>query len=470
MIDNDLPISWAAYEFGNADLGDKRRTARLMQLAEILGEHPSASLPEAAGNAARLKAAYRFFDNDAITCADMLGSHIIATCARMRTAPLVLAVQDTTYLDWSAHPATQGLGPLSNDYQQGLLAHSSLAITPERVPLGVLAQQVWARDPQQFARQTPHKQRPIEDKESAKWLQGLESLFAARQACPDTHFVCVADREADIYDLFLVERPVGVDLLIRAAMNRRVEEEAHYLWTAVAQAPLATRIQIEVPRRGKQAARRALCAVRFCSVTLRPPRSRAKENLPSKSVWAVWVVEEQPPDEALPVEWLLLTTLAVNNIQDAIERIEWYTCRWGIEVFHKVLKSGCRIEMRQLNDAERLKRCLTLYSIIAWRILYATMLARALPDMPCTALLSGDEWQALYCAIHRVPIPPEDPPSLRQVVHWIAELGGFLGRKGDGEPGAMTLWKGFQRLPDLTLMFSIMRPSPGSKLKNVGKE
>jgi hypothetical protein len=182
------------------------------------------------------------------------------------------------------------------------------------------------------------------------------------------------------------------------------------------------------------------------------------------------VVEEQPPDEALPVEWLLLTTLAVNNIQDAIERIEWYTCRWGIEVFHKVLKSGCRIEMRQLNDAERLKRCLTLYSIIAWRILYATMLARALPDMPCTALLSGDEWQALYCAIHRVPIPPEDPPSLRQVVHWIAELGGFLGRKGDGEPGAMTLWKGFQRLPDLTLMFSIMRPSPGSKLKNVGKE
>ncbi len=161
-----------------------------------------------------------------------------------------------------------------------------------------------------------------------------------------------------------------------------------------------------------------------------------------------------------PVEWVLLTTVPITITADALERLAWYTARWGIEVWHKVLKSGCRIEDRQLETANRLKRCVALSSVIAWRLLYATMLARAVPDAPCTALLDDDEWQALYGRLHRVAIPLAPPPPLRTAVRWIAQLGGFQGRTGDGEPGVTVLWKGFQHLVDLTAMYRIMRPQP----------
>jgi Transposase DNA-binding len=215
--------AWAETEFGQADLGDARRTARLVQLASVLGAQPTASLPDATDDPATLKAAYRFFDNDAVAPAQILASHLQATTARLRQVPLVLAVQDTTYLDWSAHPATTGLGPLVTAHQQGLLAHTTLAITPERVPLGLLAQEVWARDAATFAQQRDHKQRPSAEKESQKWLTSLAAVVAVHADCPTTHFVSVGDAEGDVYDLFTVPRPAGVDLLIRAAQNRRVE-------------------------------------------------------------------------------------------------------------------------------------------------------------------------------------------------------------------------------------------------------
>jgi hypothetical protein len=168
------------------------------------------------------------------------------------------------------------------------------------------------------------------------------------------------------------------------------------------------------------------------------------------ALWAVQVREEQPPAQREPIEWLWLTTVAVDTVADAVERVAWYACRWGIEVWHKILKSGCRIEARQLETAERLQRCMALYSVMAWRIFYATMLARAVPDMPCTVLLEVAEWQALYWAIHRTPQPPEAPPSLGQAVRWMAQLGGFVRRCRDDEPGPMVLWRGFQHLTDLT--------------------
>jgi hypothetical protein len=455
----DSDAAWAENEFGDADLGDVRRTARLVQLATVLGAQPQASLPDAADDPATLKAAYRFFDNDYVRAEAMLASHIRSTKVRMQAVPLVLAVQDTTYLDWTDHPNTKGLGPLAAPSHQGLLAHTTLAITPERVPLGLLQQQVWARD-KDLRRNQDHKQRPTCDKESQKWLTSLDAVIAARTECPTTQFVSVGDREADVYDLFLVERPPGVDLLVRAAQDRKAAQEERYLWAAMASAPLAATVMLQLGKRGQQLARQATVSVRWRQVTLLPPNSRSKEKLPSITVWAVWAIETHPPAGAEAVEWLLLTTVPITSTEGARSILEWYTCRWGIEVWHKVVKSGCRIEARQLETAERLTRCLTLYSVIAWRILYATMLARATPEVPCTVLLDDDEWQALYCRIHRVVLAPPKPPSLRQAVRWIAQLGGFLGRKGDGEPGVTVLWKGFQHLVDTTAMYQIMRPPP----------
>ncbi len=459
---------WAEEEFGGAELGDQRLTERLVQLAGVLGEKPQSSLPDASGEPATLKAAYRFFDNEGVTPAGMLHSHIEATYRRMARVERVLAVQDTTYLDWTAHPATEDLGPLASASRQGLLAHSTLAISEERVPLGVLAQQVWARDAETFAQLKDHHQRAIEEKESYKWLQSLEAVEAARKACPNTHFVSVGDREADIYDLFVAPRSVGVDLLVRAAMDRRVESAERYLWASLAATPVVATTEISVPPRNGQAARTAHLSIHWRAITLRPPAKRAKEKLPPVRVWAVWAIETAPPPNLPAVEWLLLTSVPVRTTEDALQRLAWYACRWGIEVWHKVLKSGCRIEARQLETAERLKRCLTLYAVIAWRVLYATMLSRAAPDVSCLALLNEAEWQALYCAIHNTTILPPAPPSLNQAVRWIAQLGGFQNRKGDGHPGVTVIWKGFQHLSDLTYMYLVFRPLP--PLKDVGND
>lgn len=458
--------TWAEDEFGDADLGDVRRTARLVQLATVLGAQPAASLPDATDDPATLKAAYRFFSNDHVGAQAMLASHIQSTIRRSQAVELVLAVQDTTYLDWTDHPHTTDLGPLAAPSHQGLLAHTTLALTPEHVPLGLLHQQVWARDPE-MRRNQDHKQRPIDEKESQKWLTSLEAVIAARADCPNTQFVSVGDREADVYDLFLVERPVGVDLLVRAAQDRTAEHVEQYLWAAMATAAVAATVTVTLGKRGKQLARNATLTVRWRQVTLRPPKRRAKEKLPSVTVWAVWAVETDPPPGVERVEWLLLTTVPILTTADALERLAWYAARWGIEVWHKVLKSGCRIEDKQLESAARLIRCLTLYSVIAWRILYATMLARATPNVPCTVLLDDDEWQGLYCRIQRVAVAPAKPPTLRQAVRWIAQLGGFQGRKSDGEPGVTVLWKGFQHLVDIAAMYRIMRPAPPSSTRRI---
>jgi hypothetical protein len=450
--------AWAETEFGGADLHDPRRTNRLVQLATALGAHPCGSLPEALAERAQLVGAYRFFANDCIDPDAILPSHVRATQKRLAAVPLVLAAQDTTLLDYTAHPATAGLGRLSSTQTQGLVVHSTLAFTPERVPLGLLAQEVWARAD---GKEPPpdRRTRPIAEKESQKWLTSLEAVAAARRACPQTPFVSVGDREADVYDLFLALRPAGVDLLVRASWDRRVDQPEGYLWAAVQAAPVTATVQISVPRHGTQPARTATATLRFRPVTLRPPRHRTQSGLAAVKLWAVLAQEPEPPPGVTPLEWLLLTTVPVQTAEQAEERLAWYGCRWGIEVWHLVLKSGCRVEAKQLAEADRLRRCLAVLSVVAWRILYATMLARDLPDAPASLLLAREEWEALCCTIQRVPTPPSEPPRLRQAVRWIAQLGGFQARASDGEPGVTVLWRGFQHLTDLTTMYAIMTAS-----------
>jgi Transposase Tn5 dimerisation domain len=274
--------------------------------------------------------------------------------------------------------------------------------------------------------------------------------------------VSVGDREADVYDFLALERPPGVDVLIRAAWDRFAQTPERYEWATLEAQPVVSDLRINVPRRGAQPARQAVLSLRYCRLTLTPPRHQKREGLPAVELWAILVREREPPADAEPIEWLLLTTVAVGSVEDAIERVQWYSCRWGIEVWHRILKSGCRLEARQFATAERLQRCLSLYSVLAWRIFYATMLARAVPEVPCGVLLEPQEWQALYCAIHRVAQPPPEPPTLGQAVQWIAQLGGFVGRRRRDRPGAEVLWRGFQHLGDLTTMYCMMRPDAPS--------
>jgi hypothetical protein len=447
---------WAREEFGQAELGDVRRTERLVSLGTAMAERSSTSLPEACRTWSEQKAGYRFFSNEAVRPDAILASHRKATAGRMAREPVVLAVQDTTSLSFSQHPATIGLGAVRRAEERGLLVHTTLAVTPERVPLGVLAQEVWTRDPATVGKRARRKGRPIGEKESRKWLASLAVLPEVRPACPTTQLVSVGDREADVYDLFLVERPAGVELLIRAAWDRHLEGPQPHLWAALRAAPRLGRRTVEVPRRAGLPGRTATVDLHAASVTIRPPCHREDDGLPPATVTAVWAIETAPPPDGEPIEWMLLTTLPVATLEQADRILNWYCCRWEIEVWHATLKSGCKIEQVQLATGRRLHRCLAVASIVAWRIPFAARLARDGPDLPCTVLLEPDEWRALACDALGTPTPPPEPPSLQQAVRWIAQLGGFPSRASDGEPGPTTLWRGFLHLADLSRLFRLL--------------
>jgi hypothetical protein len=468
--DND--DDWALDEFGSAELGDVRRTARLVELARHLAEYPELSLPQALGSTAELKAAYRFFDNPDVAHDKVLASHLRSSVRRMRGEAVILAVQDTTFIDYSAHPDTEGLGPLNNKGGWGLLCHGTLAFTPARLPLGVLGLRVWARDPDKPKQRTTRRQRDIQDKESYKWIDSVQALAALARELPLTRVVSVADREADVYEFFTEAQRLGIDFVVRAAWDRHCAEPYAHVRETLAAAAILTHKTITLPASGRRKARLARLEVRACALTLRAPIAGSARGLPPLPLWGVWAYEIDAPAKVEPVQWLLLTSVPVTGAQEALERLDWYAARWGIELWHKVLKSGCRIETRQLETFDRLQRLLTLYAVIAWRIMYATMLARLVPDMSCTAILNEDEWQALYCRIHHTPTPPATAPPLKQAIRWIAQLGGFLGRAGDGEPGVKSLWTGFQKLIAMTEMYRIMKPPPPASArkapKNVG--
>lgn len=447
---------WADDEFGGAELGDTRRTQRLVALARTLAKKAHVSFPQALGGA-QLKAAYRFFDNEAIDPDGILASHVGQTVGRMQQVPVVLAVQDTTEFNLANLPATEGLGHGTGSNGRGFMLHSVLAVTPEGLPLGVLSMKTWVRKPQDSGKAKQRRALPIREKESVKWLEGLECLEPLQLQCPDTHLVALSDREGDVYDVFLAQRPAGVDWLVRAAWNRGVDHPEKYLWETVAAAPVLGQTELHVPASGGRQARSARLAVRCVPVQLRAPRSRSAEGLPSLEVFAIHALETEPPQGVEPLEWMLLSSLPTQTLEEALERLSWYARRWTIESWHRVLKSGCQIEARQFGTLERFLRATALFAVIGWRIMYATMLGRLEADIPCSVLLQSLEWRALYCRTHGTTKPPQEAPNLSDAVLWIAKLGGYLGRNNDDPPGATVLWRGFLALHEITEMYRIFQ-------------
>jgi len=453
-----MPLpGWVRRELGGAKLGDRRLEERLLQLGSAFFAQPQANIPQACGSPAAAKAAYRFFDHDRVTMDALLEPHHQATIDRMRRESVVLVAQDTSSLNYTMHPEMQGIGPISNRVNgpQGLLLHSALAFRPDGLPLGLLDIECWARDPSEFGKKKLRHSKPIEAKESFKWIRALSPIGAAAGQCRSTRVVTLADRESDIFEYLLEARTKGLDVVVRAKENRALDQEVQRLWPHMHLRPRAGTIELQVPRHGKQPARTAEMSVHFGEVTLSPPQD--KRHLAPIPMWAVFTREELPPKEVKePLEWMLLTTVPVTGLADAIERVQWYARRWGIEVFHRILKSGCQIEDRQLGTADRLEACLAIDAVVAWRIHYLTWLGRATPDLPCTVAFEEDQWKAVIVFKTRKP-PPEQPPSLRQMIRSIAQLGGFLARKADGEPGTQTLWRGLQRMDDVTAAFRSFR-------------
>jgi hypothetical protein len=453
-----VPGDWAAQEFARVEFPDGRLRTRLCAVASDFYAQPLAPIPQAChGNPAKTRAAYRLFANPQVDLESVLKPHVEASAERIGQHPVVLAVQDTTSLNYSTHPATLGLGPINTrkDTAQGLILHDTLAFTPEGTPLGVLDAQCWARDPQQAGKSAQRKALPIEQKESAKWLRSFQRVAAIQVLCPNTRLVSVGDREADIYELFAQYTPEGPDLLIRADRGRqRQVAQSQPLWEWMPAQPLAGRLALHIPGKGGRAARTAALEIRHARVELQPPKAHRGAPI---ALWAVYALESHPPAHTEAVEWLLLTTVQVRDFEQACERLAWYAVRWCIEVYHRTLKSGCRIEDRRLGSAQSLQACLGVDMVVAWRVYHLAKLGRETPKVPCTVFFREEEWKALCIYHERSPEPPKEPPTLNVAMRMVAKLGGFLERKADGPPGTTTLWRGLQRLADITNTFVIMR-------------
>jgi hypothetical protein len=454
------PEDWAEAEFGSVDLGDRRLNRRLLEIVRDFYARPQAQIPQACQTRARTKAAYRFFQHPNTTMDDLLEPHRKCTYQRIAEKKIVLCPQDTTSLNYSTHPATENLGPIGSTKEGliGLIVHDTMAFSVEGTPLGLLNVQVWARDADEFGKKHQRKQRAIEEKESYKWLVSFQAVTEAQRRCPNTVLVSMGDREADIYELFhlALQDPKGPKLLVRAEHDRLLADGQGHLWPMLAGQPLAGIQEVHVPRRGPVAARTARLEVRFAEMTLKPPSDKTQYG-PLK-LWAVLAQETDAPKDVAPLSWMLLTTCRVTNFDEATEKIAWYTKRWGIETYHKTLKSGCKIEERQLGDADSIEACLAIDMVVAWRIYHMTKLGREMPDIPCTAFCEETEWKALTSFILKRPILDGTPPSAREYVRMVASLGGFLGRKCDGEPGTKSIWLGQQRLDDIKVAYELFVP------------
>ena len=465
---------WAEEEAALADFGDKRLDDRLVTLLSDLGSRPNLSIPAACGGRAEMKAAYGFFDNDKVTFETVLAPHRAQTKERMAQHDVVLLVQDTTEVDLTRpDQEVAGAGELDGA-RRGFLLREMQAFTPDGTPLGT----VWAEALNRTAgvshaptakKQRERKQTPIEEKESLRWLTGLRQGRQVAQALPNVQCVCVADSEADIYELFAEARGAQpIHWLIRACQDRALTgEAARHLRDETLATPVLYEVELlvrgrqaktkveERARRQSRESRQANVEVRVACVVLRPPH-RPERKLPPVTVNVVLVREPNAPGGETPVEWILLTTLPTDTLEQVRTIVEYYRVRWCIEILFRTLKSGCRLEHRRFEHIDRVLPCAALYLIVAWRTLFVCRLGRGCPDIDCEALFEPSEWKAVWVAVHRQK-PPKKAPRLSAIVHLVASLGGYVERK-HSEPGTQTLWIGLQRMYDLAWAWDTFGP------------
>jgi hypothetical protein len=453
---NTLPPNhaiWAAQELATADLGDARLTKRLVRIVADKLANPTASIPLASGSWAATKATYRFLASDHVAPEHIRDAHLDATRTRIKHHDTVLVLQDTTELLYTTHPQMAGVGFLDHASSRGLKVHSALAASEGGVPLGLVQQSVWARNLATKGRKS--RKLPQAKRESQRWLTTLAEVQKAIPA--PTRLIVVADREADIYPLFIAPRDDRTDLIVRATSNRGLVGGGTLQDAAKAVVWHGSRT-VTIPGNGSRAARTATVEIGWTTVQVTPPQDYPRPASAARPTLQLVVVEERdPPAGVKRLRWLLWTTLPVTSWEEAVAVVEAYRKRWLIERYHYVLKSGCGIEQVQLETAERMERALAVCCIVAWRLLWLTYQARETPDVPCTEILATHEWQALVCTVQGKVVPPAEPPSLREAVRMIAELGGFLARTSDGEPGVKTLWRGLIRLNDIAATWLLAR-------------
>lgn len=470
-LDSD---QWAQNEFGDAPLGDLRLSNRLIRAAEDMSAHPGVSysgLPEV--DWAATKGYYRMIDKpdeSAVCMANILLPHRNRTIQRMSAVQDVLCIQDGTDLNYNNLDKCKGLGVIGTNQtkaqSRGLPLHSSFAVTPEGLPLGVLHATCKAQTPRSAEDTRPSGQVPIEEKKNFVWIEHHRDLVEIKQDLPNTRLIHVCDREADFFELFDEQRNHSqVELLVRAKHDRNIDGGSGKLFGSVSQAPVLGRVNVTVPRQSqrskkskkkakpKRDERQATLSLKAKQIKLHPGKHLADKEAPV-SLWVIHAHEEHPPANDEPVEWFLLTTIRISTFEDALQCLDWYCKRWRVEDWHRVLKSGCKIENLSHETAERLRRAIAIHLVIAWRIMLMTLLGREAPELPAEVLFSDIELKVLRAYTEKKKRLPQ-VNKLGDAVRLVAILGGYLGRNSDSPPGHQIMWRGYTVLQHMCLGFAL---------------
>jgi hypothetical protein len=463
--------------FDAVELGDKRRRARLIRSAARIAEHPQKSFNQIF-DWDELRAFYLLCHQETATLPAIQATHWRLTRQAMTEQPLVLILHDTTELNFSGHEALQGAGPIGTGEGRGFLQHNSLAVLPEpRQVLGLAYQQWHVRQPApKPATGKEHtSRRKRRARESQLWSRGIEATGTPPPGC---RWVDVGDRGADIYEAMVAAQSVGHDFLFRLTQNRQVRtapeaEEFAKLRDHARSLPSQGRGVVDIPGRRGRAPRQAEVHMAAAPVWIPAPQGTPQRAAqPTVTAWVVRVWEAEPPAGEAPtgmepLEWLLITSVPTETLEHLQERRQWYACRWMIEVFHDIEKNGCSEEDRRFETAERLEACLAILSVVAVRIFQLRTALDSQPDAPAEQVATWEEIEVVRRFATK-PVVRERGviATVRDFVRVVASLGGFLGRKGDGNPGVKTLWRGYQRLQDLLLGYQLHRLKSGKDVGN----
>lgn len=423
-----------------------RTLNRFLRAMTTLARSPGMSIAAASENPAEAKAIYRLLSNPALTEEAILDSYRTETLRQMKETgeSVFLCVQDTTEISYVGREKTPELGECRSSRSKGLLAHSALVLTLSGLPQGLLHQKIWARDPKLKGQRKVS--RPYEEKESYKWTEAAKASVVGLPST--TRLIHMGDREADFFEFLHTLEEDGQSYVVRALQNRITEPDGRFMWDEVRKQPAMAHVGVSIPRDTRRGfpARETTLAIRFLPVTVQVPahlKQKRAGHLPLTCT-VIHAVEITPLPDREPIEWFLVTNLPITTAEGASEKVGWYVLRWKIERFHYILKSGCEVEKMQERHANRLRKLILLYSVIAIHLQRLTALAREQPDAPCTQVMNDEEWRVLYRIANKTTALPLKPPSLQEAVLALAKLGGFLGRKSDGDPGVKVVWRGLQ--------------------------
>jgi len=454
--------NWILQEFESINLGDQRLNYRTKKILSQFSKEPLSTIPTACKGWKETKSAYRYFDNKQVSSDKILEPHKAATIKRVKQNGRVLVIQDTTTLDYSNQNFKQGIGPLRNEKERGLLLHPSLIVSESGICLGIYDDYQWFRNEllsKKFSKQKLNNERlhkrHIKDKESYRWILSYRRAVEIAKKCIDTHVISISDREGDVYDLYeeaaktegkKADWLVRIKITHRSIINNFGVRDAQLLNEKMVSISPQQIIEFNIPNRYGGTGRKIKQELRMAKIILHPPTGRRGEMRCSPVEVTVLLAKEiNAPSDEKPVIWWLMTSIPIQNISEPKQLILWYLQRWQIEIFFKILKSGCQVEQLQLENATRTKNCLAIYLIIAWRILFLTSTCKIIPNESCVHILEKQEWQTAWILIKKER-PPNKPPLIYEAIVLIAKMGGYLDRKKDSPPGPKAMWQGITQL------------------------